>query len=328
MPPTIMQEPTMTQPQMTQSLMKPAPNAAMLVSESPLREHQEPGGGRKVSRATLGPGSTITAADGTTLFVKDWQGDARNDRPAVFLASLGLPSDMWDNQMLFLNLKGHRCVAYDRRGHGRSSVPAGGYDYDNLADDLHAVLEALDVRDALLVGHSMASGEQVRYLTRHGSARVRQLVFVAPYATPSCLKTAGNADGVTREELDYFLNQVILGDYQRWIEDNKAPFFVEDTPATSRDWIIQMMLKTSLKATYECTRAMGAADFTAEMAHITVPALVIHGDKDASAPLERGRRTAAALVNSELRIYEDAPHGLFITHRERLNADLLDFIAA
>jgi pimeloyl-ACP methyl ester carboxylesterase len=229
--------------------------------------------------------------------------------------------------MLFLNLKGHRCVAYDRRGHGRSSVPAGGYDYDNLADDLHAVLEALDMRDAVLVGHSMASGELVRYLTRHDSARVRKLVFVSPYATPSCLKTAGNADGLTREEIDYFLNHVILGDYQRWIEDNKAAFFVEDTPATSRDWIIQMMLKTSLKATYECTRSMGATDFTAEMAHITVPALVIHGDKGASAPLERGRRTAAALANSELRIYEGAPHGLFMTHRERLNADLLDFIA-
>ena len=156
--------------------------------------------------------------------------------------------------MLFLNLKGHRCAAYDRRGHGRSSVPAGGYDYDNLADDLHAVLEALDVRDAVLVGHSMASGELVRYLTRHGGASVRKLVFVSPYATPSSLKTADNADGVTREELDYFLNHVILADYQRWIEENKAPFFVEDTPATSRDWIIQMMLKTSLKATYECTR--------------------------------------------------------------------------
>jgi len=184
------------------------------------------------------------------------------------------------------------------------------------------------VRDAVLVGHSMASGELVRYLTRHGSARLRKLVFVAPYATPSCLKTADNADGVSREELDYFLNQEILSDYQRWLEDNKAPFFVEDTPATSRDWIIQMMLKTLLKATYECTRAMGAADFTADMARITPPALVIHGDNDASAPLERGRRTAAALANSELRIYEGAPHGLFMTHRERLNADLLDFIAA
>ena len=245
----------------------------------------------------------------------------------VFLASLGVPSDMWDYQMLFLNLKGHRGVAYDRRGHGRSSVPAGGYDYDTLADDLHTVLEARDLHDAVLVGHSMASGELVRYLTRHGSRRVRKLVFVSPYATPSSLKTADNADGVTREELDYFLNHIILGDYQRWIEENKAAFFSEDTPATSRDWIIQMMLKTSLKATYECTRAMGAADFRAEMAHITLPALVIHGDKDASAPLERGRRTAAALANSEFEIYEGAPHGLFMTHRERLNADLLDFIA-
>jgi non-heme chloroperoxidase len=322
-----MQKPTMTQPQMTQSLMTPAPNAGMLVSDALLGNRPGSGNARKVSPATLGPGSTVTAADGTTLFVKDWQGDARNGRPVVFLASLGVPSDMWDYQMLFLNLKGHRGVAYDRRGHGRSSVPAGGYDYDTLADDLHTVLEALDVRDAVLVGHSMASGELVRYLTRHGNRRVRKLVFVSPHATPSSLKTADNADGVTREELDYFLNHIILGDYQRWIEENKGAFFSEDTPATSRDWIIQMMLKTSLKATYECTRAMGAADFRAEMAHITLPALVIHGDKDASAPLERGRRTAAALANSEFRIYEGAPHGLFMTHRERLNADLLDFIA-
>jgi non-heme chloroperoxidase len=322
-----MQEPTMTQPQMTQSLMTPAPNAGMLVSDALLGNRPGSGNARKVSPATLGPGSTVTAADGTTLFVNDWRGNARNGRPVVFLASLGVPSDMWDYQMLFLNLKGHRCVAYDRRGHGRSSVPAGGYDYDTLADDLHTVLEARDLHDAVLVGHSMASGELVRYLTRHGSRRVRKLVFVSPYATPSSLKTADNADGVTREGLDHFLNHIILGDYQRWIEENKAAFFSEDTPATSRDWIIQMMLKTSLKATYECTRAMGAADFRAEMAHITLPALVIHGDKDASAPLERGRRTAAALANGEFRIYEGAPHGLFMTHRERLNADLLDFIA-
>jgi non-heme chloroperoxidase len=318
-----MQEPTMTQPQMTQSLMTPAPDAGMLVSDAPLGNRPGSGNARKVSPATLGPGSTVTAADGTTLFIKDWQGDARNGRPVVFLASLGVPSDMWDYQMLFLNLKGHRCVAYDRRGHGRSSVPAGGYDYDTLADDLHTVLEARDLHDAVLVGHSMASGEMVRYLTRHGSARARKLVFVSPYATPSSLKTADNADGVTREELDYFLNHIILGDYQRWIEENKAAFFSEDTPATSRDWIIQTMLKT----TYECTRAMGAADFRAEMAHITLPTLVIHGDKDASAPLQRGRRTAAALANSEFKIYQGAPHGLFMTHRERLNADLLDFIA-
>ena len=185
----------MTQPQMTQSLMTPAPNAGMLVSDAPLGNRPGSGNARKVSPATLGPGSTVTAADGTTLFVKDWRGNARDDRPVVFLASLGVPSDMWDYQMLFLNLKGHRCVAYDRRGHGRSSVPAGGYDYDTLADDLHTVLEALDVRDAVLVGHSMASGELVRYLTRHGSRRVRKLVFVSPYATPSSLKTADNADG-------------------------------------------------------------------------------------------------------------------------------------
>ena len=167
----------MTQPQMKQSLMTPAPNAGMLVGGAPLGNQPGSGDARKVSRANLGPGSTVTAADGTTLFVKDWRGDARDDRPVLFLASLGAPSDMWDYQMLFLNLKGHRCAAYDRRGHGRSSVPAGGYDYDNLADDLHAVLEALDVRDAVLVGHSMASGELVRYLTRHGGASVRKLVF-------------------------------------------------------------------------------------------------------------------------------------------------------
>ena len=163
----------------------PSPERRNVVSDVPSGEHQETGDARKVSRTTIGPGSTVTAADGTTLFVKDWQGDARNGRPVVFLASLGVPSDMWDYQMLFLNLKGHRGVAYDRRGHGRSSVPAGGYDYDTLADDLHTVLEALDVRDAVLVGHSMASGELVRYLTRHGSRRVRKLVFVSPYATPS-----------------------------------------------------------------------------------------------------------------------------------------------
>ena len=215
---------------------------------------------------------------------------------------------MWDYQ----NLKGHRCAAYDRRGHGRSSVPAGGYDYDTLADDLHTVLEARDLHDAVLVGHSMASGEMVRYLTRHGSARARKLVFVSPYATPSSLKTADNADGVTREELDYFLNHIILGDYQRWIEENKAAFFSEDTPATSRDWIIQTMLKTSLKATYECTRAMGAADFRAEMAHITLPTLVIHGQLDYRVPDSQGLAVFTALqrrgIPSELLYFPNENH--------------------
>jgi non-heme chloroperoxidase len=275
-------------------------------------------------RLSLEPDSMVVAADGTSLYTSDW-GDGR---PLVFLAGLGLPSDMWDYQRLALSGESLRCIAYDRRGHGRSSVPGGKYDFDTLADDLASVLDALDLRDAVLVGHSLASGEMVRYMTRHGTGRVSKLVFVSPAATPEVLHSATNPDAPTAEQFQAYLDGVVAQGFPVWLAENEAPFFTPETPPQMRQWLVQMMMRTPLKAYYECNRTLGSARFTEELKVIRTPSLVIHGDRDVSAPVERGRDTAALIPGGRFILYEGAPHGLFVTHRERLNADLRRFAAS
>jgi non-heme chloroperoxidase len=267
----------------------------------------------------------IRTRDGQSLFYEDWGTGA----PVVFLSGWALPSDMWAYQMVPLSGRGLRCVAYDRRGHGRSSRPGGGYDYDTLADDLAAVLEALDLRGVTLVGMSMAGGEMVRYLTRHGAGRIARLVFVATAATPFRTLTPDNPTGIPADRLEHFRNHVLLRDYPLWLEQNRQPFFVPETSPQMQDWIRMLMLGTSLKAVVECHRSMAATDFRAELAKIRVPALLIHGDQDVSAPIDQtGRPTAALMPKAQLKVYEGAPHGLMVTHAERLNADLLAFVGA
>jgi pimeloyl-ACP methyl ester carboxylesterase len=245
----------------------------------------------------------------------------------VFLHAWALPSQMWDYQLAPLCEQGLRCIAYDRRGHGRSSLSNGGYDADNLADDLATVLEQLDLRDVSLVGYSFASGEVVRYLSRHGSARIAKIVLIAPAATPFVLKTADNPNGIPAENLEFFRSKILQHDYPQWLEDNKAAFFVADTSPAMQNWVLQLMHSTPLRVAIEYNRAMTMTDFRPDLAKISVPALVIHGDKDASAPIDlTGRPTAAQIPDAVLKIYEGAPHGLFLTHKDRLNADLLAFV--
>ena len=279
--------------------------------------------GRPTSSQTLRPGlgGMVRAADGAELFTTDWGAG----RPVVFLSGLGLPSDMWDYQRAPMSRRGLRCVAYDRRGHGRSSIPNDGYGFDSLADDLDAVLAALSLRDVVLVGHSMAGGEIVRYLTRHAAGRVSKLVLVSTAATPGVLQSASNPNGPTKAQFEAYLDGVIAKDVAVWAEENAAPFFAPDTPAATRAWLTRMLTRTSLKAIYDCNQTMATADFAAELATIRLPTLVIHGDKDVSAPVERGRQTAALIPGARFVVYEGAPHGLFVTHRERLTADLQAF---
>ncbi|HMF95256.1 MAG TPA: alpha/beta fold hydrolase [Vicinamibacterales bacterium] len=268
------------------------------------------------------PGSWIRTHDGQSLHYKDWGTGA----PMVFLAAWALPSDMWDYQMVPLSAQNLRCVAYDRRGHGRSSRPGVGYDYDSLADDLAAVLDTLDLRDVTLVGMSMAAGEMVRYVTRHGAGRIARLVFVATAATPFRTRTPDNPRGIPAGQLDAFRNHVLLRDYPKWLEDNRPPFFVPETSPQMQDWIKTLMLGTSMKALVECSRSMSSTDFRAELRKISVPTLLIHGDKDVSAPIDlTGRLTAELIPRAQLKVYEGAPHGLFVTHMARLTADLLAF---
>jgi non-heme chloroperoxidase len=267
-------------------------------------------------------GPYVDTRDGQQLFCKDWGTGA----PVVFLAAWALPSDMWDYQMVPLSEQGLRCIAYDRRGHGRSSQPGTGYDYDTLADDLAAVLDALDLRDVTLVGMSMAGGEMVRYLTRHGQRRIARVVFVATDATPIRQQTADNQSGIPTDRAEFFRRQRLLKDYPNWMEENRQPFFMPDTSRQMQEWVRGMMLRTSMKALVECNRSLTSTDFRAELPRITVPTLLIHGDKDVSAPLEvTGRPTAKLIPRSRLEVYEGAPHGLFLTHMERLTGDLLAF---
>ncbi len=275
------------------------------------------------STAKAPPSSFIRTRDGVDLFYRDWG----TGRPVVFLSGWALTSDMWSYQMLPLSEQGLRCIAYDRRGHGRSSDPGRGHDYDTLADDLAAVLEALDLRDVTLVGHSMASGEMVRYVSRHGDRRLSRLVFVAPAATPFLTKTADNPDGIDASVFEYLRNQFLLRDFPRWLADNARPFVTAETSTGMMEWIMSLMRQCSMKAVIECNRALTSTDFRAELPRIRLPTLVIHGDKDASAPLElTGRRTAQLIPGSRLEVYEGAPHGLFVTHLDRVNADLLAFV--
>lgn len=263
----------------------------------------------------------IQTPTGANLFYRDWG----TGKPVVFLSGWALTSEMWGYQMVPLTDAGRRCIAYDRRGHGRSSDPGRGFDYNTLADDLAAVLNHLDLRDVTLVGHSMAGGEIARYLTRHGAERIEKVVFVAP-TLPFPLQTPANPDGVPRLIFDQ-IRAALMTDYPKWLEENAAPFVTPETSPEMRQWIKGMMLTVSQKALMDCNRAMIETDFRAELQQITVPTLVLHGTADQSAPLElTGRKVAALVPNSKLAIYDAAPHGLFVTHKDRINVDLLAFV--
>ncbi len=269
-----------------------------------------------------GEPSFIRTADGVGLFYRDWgQGE-----PVVFVASWSMPSDSWSYPMLALSEQGFRCVAFDRRGHGRSSDPGRGYDFDTLADDIAAVLGALDLRGLTLVGHSVAGAELVRYLTRHGNGRVARIALVST-TTPLLLKMADNPNGIDAAVFESMRADQLMRDFPKWIEDNLGPFATPQTSPQMLEWVRGMALQASLQALVHLNRALTKEDFRAELAEIAVPTLVIHGDHDVSSPIDlTGRATAELIPGARLKVYEGAPHGLFVTHIDRLNADLLAFI--
>lgn len=264
--------------------------------------------------------TTIRTAD-TTLFIRD-QGQGR---PIVFLAGWTLSSDAWAYQMTPLVRQGFRCIAIDRRAHGRSDDPGRGYDFDTLADDLATVLETLDLRDVCLVAHSFASGEAVRYLTRHGRGRIARVLLLAPAAIPFLRQTADNPIGLPQAAIDAHL-AALEDDFPGWIEANAAPYFGAAGTRPLIDWTARDMTRTSLQATVELARLQLHTDFRPELARIEVPVLIVQGTADASAPIELTGRPAAALIpGARLVEYEGAPHGLYFTHRQRLNAEIAAF---
>lgn len=264
------------------------------------------------------PPARLIARDGTHLFVRRWG----KGRPIVFTHSWALDSTMWSRLFLDLADRGFECIGFDRRGHGRSDAPATGYDMDTLADDLAAVIG--DRRDVILVGHSMGAAEILRYTQRHGTARVARIVLLAP-VTPFLLRTADNALGAP----EAFYEQIRAEwrkDFPRWIEANKAPFFTPDTSVETMDAMKAMMLNTWLPAAIACNRALIGTDLRPALTGVDKPVLVIHGTKDASAPVEiTGRPTAAGIPGATLHVYEGAPHGLFATHHDRVRDDILAF---
>jgi non-heme chloroperoxidase len=269
---------------------------------------------------TSGPGF-IRTGDGVDLFYRDWG----EGEPLVFVASWSLPSDMWNYQMLALSEQGCRCVGFDPRGHGRSSDPGRGFNYDTLAGDLAAVLEVLDLHGVTLVGHSMGSAVIVRYLTRHGSDRVARIALLGT-TTPLLLRTADNPDGIDASYFEAFRRDELMRDFPKWIEDT-IPTFIPNTTPQMGDWLRGLSLQASAKAMLDTNRAVTTEDFREELPKIAVPTLVIHGDKDVTCPIDiTARRTAELVPGAKLKVYEGAPHGLFVTHIERLNADLLDFV--
>jgi non-heme chloroperoxidase len=268
----------------------------------------------------------VTGAGGVSLSTSAW-GDGR---PVVYLSGSGSSSMMWDYQRVHLADNGFRAIAYDRRGHGRSDVPGTGYDYDTLADDLASVLDFHDVRDAVLVAHSMAGGEVVRYLSRHGSARVAKIVLVAT-TLPFPAKTEDNPDGVD-PAMTEALRERWKRDFAQWADELAPPFVGAGLPGCEVSealmaQVIADFLHTPLLVHLACNRTMSGTDFRAELRDIALPTLIVHGDTDVSIPIElSGYRQAELIPGSELIVYENAPHGLYLSHRDRLNADLVEFV--
>jgi pimeloyl-ACP methyl ester carboxylesterase len=265
-------------------------------------------------------------ADHTTLYYQDW-GDGE---PVLFVSSWALSSRMWQYQMLALTDLGFRAVAYDRRGHGRSDQPGHGYDYDTLADDLGGLIDMLDLQGVTLVGHSMGCGEIVRYLTRHGDRRIAKVALVAPFG-PYPLQAADNPNGFNPALVEA-VRASWRQDFTAWIDAGAAGYVGQGLPACGVssgliDWTKQDMLQTSLLALVEYNRTGVETDLRMEMTKIAVPTLIIHGDHDASIPMELSGQVCAELIaGSTFKLYENAPHGLYLTHRDQLTEDLVTFL--
>jgi non-heme chloroperoxidase len=270
--------------------------------------------------------STITTEDGTQIYYKDWAAG----QPVVFSHGWPLDADAWELQMVFLASSGYRCIAHDRRGHGRSSQPWGGNEMDTYADDLAMLIETLDLRDTVLVGHSTGGGEVTRYIGRHGTARVAKAVLVSA-VPPLMLKTQANPDGQPIDAFDA-IRAGVAADRSQFFRDLSEPFFGANRPGSTvsigvRDAFWLQGMQGGLKNELDCIKAFSETDFTADLEKFDVPTVIIHGDDDQIVPIVPSALRSSTLVKgATLKVYDGAPHGLAVTHKDRLNADLLAFL--
>ncbi|MDC7789774.1 alpha/beta hydrolase [Rhodoplanes sp. TEM] len=271
----------------------------------------------------------VTTKDGVDIFYKDW--GPKDARPIVFHHGWPLSSDDWDAQMLFFVQKGFRVVAHDRRGHGRSTQVSDGHDMDHYAADVAAVVEHLDLRNAVHIGHSTGGGEALHYVVKHGKGRVGKLVMIGA-VPPIMLKTEANPGGLPREVFDGFRAALAADRAQFYLDVASGPFFGFNRPGAKvsqgavQNWWRQGMIG-SAKAHYDGIKAFSETDFTDDLKAVTVPTLVMHGDDDQIVPIADSALLSAKLVKgAQLKVYEKFPHGMCTTHPDVINADLLAFV--
>lgn len=268
---------------------------------------------------------TIATRDGAEIFYKEWG----SGQPVVFSHGWPLNADAWDDQLFFFASHGYRAIAHDRRGHGRSSQTWAGNDMDTYADDLAALAEALDLTGAVHVGHSTGGGEVVRYIGRHGTARVAGAVLVSA-VPPFMLQTPDNPEGVPKAGFDE-IRAGVTNDRSQYWKELSAPFYGANREGSAvsrgvRDAFWLMGMQCGLAAALDCITAFSETDFRDDLKKVDVPTLVIHGDDDQIVPLAvGGGRSSKLIAGATLKVYPGAPHGLMSTHRERFNADLLEF---
>ena len=270
--------------------------------------------------------NTITVSDGTQIYFKDWG----SGQPVVFSHGWPLSADAWEDQMVFLGRHGYRCIAHDRRGHGRSSQPWDGNEMDTYADDLAALVESLDLHDAIHVGHSTGGGEVARYIGRHGTARVAKAVLIGA-VPPLMLQTPTNPAGTPIAAFDE-MRANVMADRSQFFKDLTMPFYGANRPGTKvsqgvRDAFWMQGMQAGFKGVIDCIKAFSETDFTEDLRRIDVPTLIMHGDDDQIVPIGASAMLSAKLVKgSTLKVYPGFSHGMCTVNKDRINADLLEFV--